>query len=525
MHADAVALEAFGSSCRVVVAGRELGTLRLSVPGRHNLLNALSAVAVGLELGLRFEAIAAALAEFRGAERRFQLLGEAEGVLVVDDYGHHPTEIAAVIAAARAGLERRLIVVFQPHRYTRTERLLPEFGETLAQADVVVLCDIYPAGEDPIPGVTVDAVAAAIEAAGGPAPVIVRAIDDVPAAVGGAGRARRSRDHARRRLDRHRRAEGARRPRGSRRQPRRGPLMAVKAPADKRFKRGRVKTPRKAARRWTALIRPLVKWTLVLGILGYTTGAGAGPGHRVAGAAHQPRRRAGPAPPQCRRRPGRACGCSRATNIVRADLDAARRRLLGSPWIADATLRRHLPATIEIAIEERQPVALARFARGGLQLIAEDGMVLGPVGAAQAGFDLPIADGLTPVPGRSLSGPGVGVGIPARVDPERAGLIGRLVESLRQDDGLLALRLGSRRHRRRGRRRAARRRSGPRPPGPRGLRAPRARLSRPGADGAAARRRHRFRGRALRRARLRQTRARPPGARRTAVRTEGDRQW
>ena len=92
-------------------------------------------------------------------------------MLVVDDYGHHPTEIAAVVAAARAGLERRLVVVFQPHRYTRTERLLPEFGETLAQADVVVLCDIYPAGEDPIPGVTVDAVAAAIEAAGGPAPV------------------------------------------------------------------------------------------------------------------------------------------------------------------------------------------------------------------------------------------------------------------------------------------------------------------------------------------------------------------
>jgi len=183
IRAVAVALEAFGSSCRVLAAGRELGTLRLSVPGRHNLLNALSAVAVGLELGLRFEAIASALAEFRGAERRFQLLGEVDGVLVVDDYGHHPTEIAAVIAAARAGLERRLIVVFQPHRYTRTERLLPEFGETLAKADVVVLCDIYPAGEDPIPGVTVDAVAAAIQAAGGAAPVIVRALDDAPAAV------------------------------------------------------------------------------------------------------------------------------------------------------------------------------------------------------------------------------------------------------------------------------------------------------------------------------------------------------
>ena len=183
VKASAVTLEAFGSTCRVAAGGRELGTMRLSVPGRHNLLNALSAVAVGLELGLRFEAIAAALVEFRGAERRFQPLGEAAGVLVVDDYGHHPTEITAVVAAARAGLERRLVVVFQPHRYSRTERLLPEFGAALATADVVVLCDIYPAGEDPIPGVTVEAIAAAVQAAGGPAPVIVRAIDDVPAGV------------------------------------------------------------------------------------------------------------------------------------------------------------------------------------------------------------------------------------------------------------------------------------------------------------------------------------------------------
>jgi UDP-N-acetylmuramate--alanine ligase len=183
VQATGVTLEAFGSTCRVVVGGRELGTLRLSVPGRHNLLNALSAVAVGIELGLRFEAIAAALIEFRGAERRFQLLGDVGGVLVVDDYGHHPTEITAVIAAARAGLDRRLIVVFQPHRYTRTERLLPEFGDALAKADLVVLCDIYPAGEDPIPGVTVDAVAAAVQAAGGRPPIVVRAFEDVPGEV------------------------------------------------------------------------------------------------------------------------------------------------------------------------------------------------------------------------------------------------------------------------------------------------------------------------------------------------------
>ncbi len=214
--------------------------------------------------------------------------------------------------------------------------------------------------------------------------------------------------------------------------------MAVKAPADKRFKRGRVKTPRKTARRWTALFRPLVKWTLVLGILGYTTVRALAlvtesPALRISHVAVQGLRHLSAGEVRSRVR------TLEGTNIVRADLEAARRRLLGSPWIADATLRRQLPATIEIAIEERQPVALARFARGGLQLIAEDGMVLGPVGAAQAGLDLPIADGLTPVPGRSLSGPGLGVGIPARVDPERAGLIGRLVESLRQDDGLLAL--------------------------------------------------------------------------------------
>ena len=210
--------------------------------------------------------------------------------------------------------------------------------------------------------------------------------------------------------------------------------MAVKAPADKRFKRGRVKTPRKT-RRWAGLIRPLVKWTLVLGILGYTTVRALAlvtesPALRISRVVVQGQRHLGAADVRARVR------MLEGANIVRADLVAARRRLLGSPWIADATLRRQLPGTIEITIEERQPVALARFARGGLQLIAEDGMVLG---SAQGAFDLPIADGLTPVAGRSLSGPGTGVGIPAQVDPERAGLIGRLVESLRPEDGLLAL--------------------------------------------------------------------------------------
>lgn len=180
-------LEAFGSTCRVVQtrgdAVQELGTLQLRVPGRHNLLNALGAVAVALEAGVPFARTAAALEEFRGAERRFQLLGEARGVMVVDDYGHHPTEINAVIAAARAGIDRRVVVVFQPHRYSRTSLLMREFGEALGGADEVVLTDIYAAGEAPMDGVTVDALAEAVRSVA-PCPVhVVKALDDLPAAV------------------------------------------------------------------------------------------------------------------------------------------------------------------------------------------------------------------------------------------------------------------------------------------------------------------------------------------------------
>ncbi len=180
-------LEAFGSTCRVVQtrgdAVQELGTLQLRVPGRHNLLNALGAVAVALEAGVPFALTAAALEEFRGAERRFQLLGEARGVMVVDDYGHHPTEIIAVIAAARAGIDRRVVVVFQPHRYSRTSLLMREFGEALGGADEVVLTDIYAAGETPMDGVTVDALAEAVRGVA-PCPVhVVRTLDELPAAV------------------------------------------------------------------------------------------------------------------------------------------------------------------------------------------------------------------------------------------------------------------------------------------------------------------------------------------------------
>ncbi|MCX6545533.1 MAG: UDP-N-acetylmuramate--L-alanine ligase [Acidobacteria bacterium] len=153
--------------------------LRLQAPGRHNLQNALAAVAVGLELGVPLAIIAEALASFKGVDRRFQRRGEEGGVLVVDDYGHHPTEIAAVMEAARATLRRRIVAVFQPHRYTRTARLLDQFGPALRLADEVVLTDIYAAGEDPIPGVTVEKLAAAMNA-GRPRPVhLVKTLDAV----------------------------------------------------------------------------------------------------------------------------------------------------------------------------------------------------------------------------------------------------------------------------------------------------------------------------------------------------------
>ena len=180
-------LEAFGSRCRVTqgkpLGGSvDLGPLTLRVPGRHNLLNAIGAVAVGLEVGIPFPQIARGLEEFRGAERRFELRGEERGVMVVDDYGHHPTEIAAVIAAARAGLDRRVVVVFQPHRYTRTRDLLDEFGRALGGADAIVLTDIYAAGEAPIAGATAEAVEQVVRKTGRPV-TLVKALDDVPAAV------------------------------------------------------------------------------------------------------------------------------------------------------------------------------------------------------------------------------------------------------------------------------------------------------------------------------------------------------
>jgi UDP-N-acetylmuramate--alanine ligase len=154
----------FGSTFQVRRGGEPVGEVSLNVPGLHNIYNALAAVAVGLELEVPFETIASGLSNFAGVNRRFQIRGEAAGVLVVDDYGHHPTEIRATLVAAKLGLRgRRMIVLFQPHRYTRTQDLMDEFARSFNNADVLMVTDIYAASEDPIEGVTGESLVEAVK--------------------------------------------------------------------------------------------------------------------------------------------------------------------------------------------------------------------------------------------------------------------------------------------------------------------------------------------------------------------------
>ncbi|MBQ1502199.1 MAG: UDP-N-acetylmuramate--L-alanine ligase [Firmicutes bacterium] len=143
-----------GASADVYYQGTKLGRLELSVPGAHNICNALAAIAVGREFGLDFAACAKGLAEFRGTGRRFEKMGEFNGLTVIDDYAHHPTEIATTIRAARGQGVKKLTVVFQPHRYSRTQSMYADFAAALMDADKVILCELYPAFEKPIEGVS-----------------------------------------------------------------------------------------------------------------------------------------------------------------------------------------------------------------------------------------------------------------------------------------------------------------------------------------------------------------------------------
>jgi UDP-N-acetylmuramate--alanine ligase len=165
----------------------DLGEFQLQVPGRHNVLNATAAIAVGMGLDLNADHIRNALAGFRGVDRRFQIKGEARGVTVIDDYGHHPTEIRATLAATRECGYRRVHVIFQPHRYTRTQALMDEFAQAFTLADSVFVLDIYAASEPPLPGVTAEKLARRIVTSAGAAAEYARSLQEgAEAAVAGA---------------------------------------------------------------------------------------------------------------------------------------------------------------------------------------------------------------------------------------------------------------------------------------------------------------------------------------------------
>ncbi|NOR50382.1 MAG: UDP-N-acetylmuramate--L-alanine ligase [Desulfuromonadales bacterium] len=165
-QASEIEHQADRTSFLVHCRGEALGRLSIRMPGRHNVLNALAAVAVGMELEMPFASIAEGFQDFGGVQRRFQVKGEAQGIMVVDDYGHHPVEIKATLAAARSGWNRRVVAVFQPHRYSRTEALFDDFVTAFYQADHIVVMDIYAAGEEPRPEVSAEKLADGINSHG-----------------------------------------------------------------------------------------------------------------------------------------------------------------------------------------------------------------------------------------------------------------------------------------------------------------------------------------------------------------------
>jgi UDP-N-acetylmuramate--alanine ligase len=151
LRADEITINGLSTSFKVIRKGCELGAITIPSPGKHMALDALGAIAVALELGVDFEVAARALAMFSGISRRFELKGEAAGRLVLDDYAHHPAEVRATLAAARTAFKRRIVTVFQPHRYTRLRDLFDDFLGAFDDTDILYLTEVYPAGEDPLP--------------------------------------------------------------------------------------------------------------------------------------------------------------------------------------------------------------------------------------------------------------------------------------------------------------------------------------------------------------------------------------
>ena len=421
------------------VDGRRSGRSTLNVPGRHNLQNALAAVAVGLELGLPFERIAAGLARLprrraavRGARRAERHSGRRRLRPPPDrDRG------GARRRARRSN--RRIVVAFQPHRFTRTAALMDAFGPALAGADHIVLTDIYAAGEDPIPGVTLDALAAAIRRS------VAVPVDVVPRARGRAGgaradrAARRRRDHARRRIDRHGSRSARRRCSRAdvRRMRRSGVVSPVAAPADKRFRRAHVKPARRRGR-WRARPSAAASKYGAAGACSASTALYRGGSAVVRRRAcsqidrdRRPRQRAAVE----RRSAGGADGL-RGENIVLDRSDGLarsgcwRRRGCGT--------RRSGVAAVDgrSEVSERAPIGIGRI-DGELYLVDEHGVVIDEYGPQYADLDLPIVDGLTAAGRR-----------PRRTADRRARaeLAARLIAALQRRAGRGAAAVAGRRH-------------------------------------------------------------------------------
>jgi UDP-N-acetylmuramate--alanine ligase len=180
---EGISLDGYATKFRAFRHDDDLGEFTVKMVGAHNAMNALAVIAVAEELDVPLDTVRKALAEFGGVQRRFTIRGEKKGVMVVDDYGHHPAEVKATLAGARRAFGRRLVVAFQPHRYTRTHDLLNEFVSAFNDADVLFLTSIYAAGEDPIPGVSGKSLADAVVAHGHKEVTFVEKRADLPAAL------------------------------------------------------------------------------------------------------------------------------------------------------------------------------------------------------------------------------------------------------------------------------------------------------------------------------------------------------
>ncbi len=166
IRAENISFKGIKTTFSVISRRKDLGAITLNVPGCYNVRNALAAITVAIEMGVNFDKIASALAEFTPVERRFQILGEESGIMIIDDYAHHPTEIIASLEGIRAGFDKRIIAVFQPHLYSRTRDFHADFGRAFMDSDVLFVTGIYPAREAPIEGITGELISEAARAAG-----------------------------------------------------------------------------------------------------------------------------------------------------------------------------------------------------------------------------------------------------------------------------------------------------------------------------------------------------------------------